>query len=165
MLDWRTFASRWRTRLTARFRDTFMQSESTRALFGTASYGEFEVEGTTAYFGRWSVERGIMYDPNARPAGSAKPMNDVYVTRPREWDVGAGSWHGLDWMNMVLPSQLAAGDAITTPFVANGWAAQEEKNLRPAQYLGLLKCIAALGAEMYYTGFFQPSDDGKFAPR
>ena len=35
--------------------------------------------------------------------------------------------------------------------------------MRPAQFLGLLKCIAALGAEMNYVGFFQPSDDGKFA--
>ena len=81
------------------------------------------------------------------PVGSARPMNDVYVTRPREWDVGAGSWHGLDWMHMVTPSQLAAGDALTTPFVAAGWAAEEERNVRPAQFLGLLKCLAALGAE------------------
>ena len=162
--DWRSFASRWRTRLTARFRDAFMRDPSTDALLGGAAYGEFEVEGTTAYFGRWSIERGIMSDPHARPAGSAKPMNDYYVTHPREWDVGAGSWHGLDWANMVTPSQLAAGDAITAPFVSGGWAAQEEKNVRPAQYLGLLKCYAALGAEVFYAGFFQPSGDGKFAP-
>ena len=105
-----------------------------------------------------------MSDPLARPAGSVRPMNDVYVTRPREWDVGAGSWHGIDWMHMVLPSQLAAGDALIAPFVSGGWAAQEEKNVRPAQLLGLLKCLAAMGADMYYAGFFQPSDDGKFAP-
>jgi hypothetical protein len=164
VLDWRSFASCWRTRVTARFRDAFMRDASTAPLLSNASYGEFEVQGTTAYFGRWSIERGIMADPLARPAGAAQPMNDVYVTRPREWDEGAGSWHGLDWMHMVLPSQLAAGDALTAPFVSGGWAAQEEKNLRPAQYLGLLKCLAAMGANMYYAGFFQPSDDGKFAP-
>jgi hypothetical protein len=163
--DWRSFASRWRTRLTARFRDAFMRHPSTAPLLAAASYGEFEVEGTTAYFGRWGIERGIMAPAAGQlPVGSARPMNDVYVTRPREWDVGAGSWHGLDWMHMVTPSQLAAGDALTTPFVAAGWAAEEERNVRPAQFLGLLKCLAALGAETFYTGFFQPSDDGKFAP-
>ena len=70
-----------------------------------------------------------MHDPKATPAGRKKPMNDIYVTRPREWDVGAGSWHGLDWMDMVLPSQLKAGDDVMTPFVSGGWAAQEEEVL------------------------------------
>ena len=32
----------------------------------------------------------------------------------------------------------------------------EELNMRPAQWLGFLKLLAALGAEYFYTGFFSP---------
>ena len=71
---------------------------------------------------------------------------DMYVTHPREWDVGAGSWHGVDWLSMVLPSQIASGDNVYTPFVSPGWNAAEEKNVRPAQWLGLLKMVAVTGA-------------------
>jgi hypothetical protein len=180
--DWRTYASQWRLRLTARFRDRFMREPSLARLIGNASYGEFEVEGTTSYFGRWSVMRNVMTSPST---GRKFAMNDVYVTRPevggtsrlqhtphphstiaapspplsfrllsQEWDIGAGSWHGLDWLSMTLPSQISAGDTLFSPFVSPGWSYKEEKNCRPAQYLGLLKCMAAMGAEYFYNGFF-----------
>jgi hypothetical protein len=158
-----------------------------------AEYSEFEVEGTTAYFGRWSILRDIMSARKRPPAaekeiiavGSIPPSHlksntgirrtdaqliqqqpikpssqdtttryakvDMYVTRPEEWDVGAGSWHGLDWLSMVIPSQISAGDPVYSPFVSAGWSAAEEKNVRPAQYLGLLKCAAATGAEYFYV--------------
>ena len=171
--DWRSYASLWRLRITQRFRDLFMRNaaradaNASRAILATAAYSEFEVEGSTAYFGRWPILREIM-TPGGDPAVVTKatprhPTVDMYVTHPREWDVGAGSWHGLDWLSMVLPSQIASGDTIYTPFVSPGWNAAEEKNLRPAQFLGLLKVAAATGAEWFYTGFFSPADDGQFA--
>ena len=164
--DWRSYASRWRLRITQRFRDRFMRDRVARSLLGTAAYSEFEVEGSTAYFGRWPILREIMTPGGSAPVTKKTPRHatvDLYVTHPREWDIGAGSWHGLDWLSMVLPSQLASNDSIFTPFVSPGWNAAEEKNVRPAQFLGLLKMIAAAGAEWFYTGFFSPADDGQFA--
>ena len=64
---------------------------------------------------------------------------------------------------MVLPSQIASGDRLYTPFVSPGWSAAEEMNVRPAQFLGLLKCAAATGAEWFYTGVFSPADNGLFS--
>jgi hypothetical protein len=78
--DWRTFSSQWRVRLTARFRDRFVRKPSLAKVIGNASYGEFEVQGTTAYFGRWKEMRGIMTSPLHE--GRKYAMNDVYVTRP-----------------------------------------------------------------------------------
>ena len=52
-----------------------------------------------------------------------------------------------------------------SPFVAAGWSGQAERNLRPAQWLGLLKIHSVWGAEFFYTGFFslrhpfQPSEN------
>lgn len=144
-----------------------MAAPELKPTLGSAAYSEFEVEGSTAYFGRWPILRGIMTPggpANAAPTrGPRHATVNFYVTRPGEWDVGAGSWHGLDWLSMVLPSQIASGDHIYTPVVSPGWSAAEERNVRPAQFLGLLKCAAATGAEWFYTGFFSPSDNGVFA--
>ena len=165
--DFRTFTSNWRLRLTNRFRDIFMQDNALKQqLLADTEYGEFEVEGSTTYFGRWPILRNIM-TARPNPRDTSKTMHyakvDMYVTRPFEWDIGAGSWHGLDWISMVLPSQIAAGDFLYSPFVSPGWSAAEEKNVRPGQWLGLLKCAAATGAEYYYTGLFSPSDNGLFS--
>jgi hypothetical protein len=45
----------------------------------------------------------------------------------------------------------------TSPFVAAGWSGKQEENVRPAQWLGLLKIHAAWGAEWFYAGFFSTS--------
>ena len=65
----------------------------------------------------------------------------------------------------VRASERAIGDELFSPFVSPGWSGQAERNLRPAQWLGLLKLMAAWGAEWFYTGFFslrapfQPSEN------
>ena len=39
--DWRTFTSRWRLRITARFRDIFLEDSGAAALLANATYGEY----------------------------------------------------------------------------------------------------------------------------
>ena len=51
-------------------------------------------------------------------------------------------------------SEIENGDTLFSPFVAAGWSVAEEHNVRPAQWLGLLKILGAWGSEFYYTGFF-----------
>lgn len=70
------------------------------------------------------------------------------------WDVSHGSWHSIDWLQQILPSQIATGDTVWSPFVAAGWSEQEELNTRPAQWLGFLKLLTVTGAEYFYGGFF-----------
>jgi hypothetical protein len=57
----------------------------------------------------------------------------------------------------VRRSEIATGDTIFSPFVAAGWHIAEEENVRPAQWLGLLKILGIWGAEFYYAGFFSLS--------
>lgn len=52
------------------------------------------------------------------------------------------------------PAAESLGDKLFSPFVAAGWHVQSERNIRPAQWLGMLKLIAIWGAEFYYVGFF-----------
>ena len=52
------------------------------------------------------------------------------------------------------PWLQALGDELMSPFVSAGWSQQAERNVRPAQWLGLMKVLAAWGAEWLYSGFF-----------
>jgi len=73
---------------------------------------------------------------------------------PGGYDTG---WMGgLDHLAQYRPSEIAHGDALFSPFVAAGWNAAAERNMRPAQWLGYLKIMAALGAEYVESGFFSP---------
>ena len=77
-----------------------------------------------------------------------------------EWALGR--WAARSTLRTVL---APAGDELFSPFVSPGWSGQAERNLRPAQWLGLLKVMVAWGAEWFYAGFFslrapfQPADN------
>lgn len=72
------------------------------------------------------------------------PFKNISVTSEAgspSWDVTHGSWHAADWLQQIIPAQVAAGDVVWSPFVAAGWSEREELNARPAQWLGLLKLL------------------------
>ena len=152
--DWNTYASLWRLRLTSRFRDKFMVEPGFKSLQG-AHYSEYQVQGTTPYFGNWSVTRQIN-TPFKLPDGTRQyySTEDFYPEHPKWWLSGAGAWHGFEWIAMVRPSEIADKDRIFSPFVAAGWSPAIENNIRPAQWLGMLKILGVWGAEFFYTGFF-----------
>ena len=70
------------------------------------------------------------------------------------WDASHGAWQGLDWIMSILPSQIATGDTVWSPFVAAGWSEREDLNTRPAQWLAFLKLLTIGGAEYFYGCFF-----------
>lgn len=152
--DWNTYASLWRLRLTEKFRDKFMVEAGFKSLQG-AHYSEYQVQGTTSYFGNWTVTRQIN-TPWKLPDGTMQyySTEDFYPEHPKWWLSGAGAWHGLEWIKLVRPSEIADKDRIFSPFVAAGWSPAIENNIRPGQWLGLLKILNAWGAEFFYTGFF-----------
>ncbi|MEM7656645.1 MAG: hypothetical protein AAF399_10990, partial [Bacteroidota bacterium] len=79
---------------------------------------------------------------------------DFYPRVPGNWYKWAGAWRGWRWMEECRKIEIAAGDKLFSPFVAPGWSTNPEVNVRPSQYLGLLKCLGVIGAEFYYPGFF-----------
>jgi hypothetical protein len=88
---------------------------------------------------------------------------DFYPRWPRNWEGIEGPWRGWPWIEQSRPREIALGDKLFSPFVAAGWAVDEVSNIRPAQWLGLLKHLAVVGAETYYTGHFnEGSGDSQF---
>jgi hypothetical protein len=79
---------------------------------------------------------------------------DFYPRYVWNWRKNAGAWRGLQpWIESRNVEQLSLVK-YNTPFVGAGWNVNEEQNMRPAQWLGLLKVIGMMGARSYYTGYF-----------
>ena len=156
--NWETFWSNWRLRLTNGFSNAFMQAPELKAVFTDSSYfTQYQVQGTNPFFGNWTVLRHIGTPmPDAR-AGGAKTFYstmDLYLQHPNEWLPGGGPDHGIAWAERGRASEIADGDILFSPFVAAGWSGKAERNVRPPQWLGLLKILSSWGAEWFYTGFF-----------
>lgn len=105
-------------------------------------------------FGNWSETRLIN---TIGRDGMRYSTADFYVPTPRLWYSGAGPWHGINWLEEVRRSEIKAGDTLFSPFVAAGWHIAEEENVRPAQWLGLLKVLGVWGAEFYVRATSSPS--------
>jgi len=156
--NWVTYASMWRVRLTARFRDLFLHA-GLPALANT-HYSEYQVQGTTPYFGNWTWTRQIN-TPYANRGGQHLSTADMYPVHMKWWMSGAGPWHGFSWIDNVRRSEIAAGDRFFSPFIAAGWSVAVERNLRPAMWLGMLKLLGAWGAVRILAAPFQPSAPGE----
>ena len=237
--DWYSFVSRWRTRFSNNLVKKLTDSAESPELKG-ALFSEYEIQGTSIFFGEWNETRKINTPVRLHPAPTADATQDsvltvllvadcqvmnggkkryystgdfypwsnknrhgptheqcvikrttcavahlpaggptcLNVTRRNvstcawcnvttcknisaylewgtpAWDGIEGPSRGIDWLAQMLPSQIATGDIVWSPFVAAGWSEMEELNTRPAQWIGQLKLYAVSGAEYFYTGFF-----------
>jgi hypothetical protein len=79
---------------------------------------------------------------------------DFYPRWPKNWKDWTGAWHGWRWISIGRKTEIKDGDPLFSPFVAAGWSNVNEDNITPGQWLGLLKCLSAVGAEYYYVGYF-----------
>lgn len=76
-----------------------------------------------------------------------------YPARPDNWRRASGPLNGYGVVAEGRVKELALGDFLFAPFVSAGWGL-EEGNIRPAQWLGLLKAMVMLGADFFHVGYF-----------
>jgi hypothetical protein len=85
---------------------------------------------------------------------------DLYVQRPhnfRTWVAADRGWQPyIECKNV----ELINGDSLSAPYVSAGWNKDEERNIRPAQWLGFLKLTSSLGAEFYNSAYFNLTSTG-----
>jgi hypothetical protein len=93
-------------------------------------------------------------ETSSKIKGNYYSTPDFYPRKPKNWLVRDGAWHGWEWIDSGRKVEIADGDKFFSPFVAAGWACNPEEDVRPAQWLGLLKCLNVVGAEFYYVGYF-----------
>lgn len=111
-----------------------------------------QVQGTNPFFGNWTETRHIG-TPDVRD-DTYRSTEDFYIQHPHEWWSGGGPDHGFGWTQGTRRSEISNGDQYFSPFMSAGWSGHAEANVRPAQWLGVLKLQAAWQAEWFYGGFF-----------
>jgi len=126
------------------YRDSMMKASP-----GTI-FTHYGLDGQTDYRFSWPKTR----DVGSRINGRYYPTGDLYPRWPSNWRSWASAWHGLGWFADCKYFELQAGDSLISPFVCAGWNIDETKNVRPAQYLALLKVLSAWGSEFFYSAYF-----------
>lgn len=147
-LGWQPFLARM-----IRLNDNAYSARFMNGKFAGATYTEYRLDGHADYQLAWSEARFI----NSPIKGQYYATGDLYVRWPHNWREWVSAWHGLKWVTQSRYYELAVGDKLFSPFVAAGWSSNPEEDVRPAQWLGLMKVMGMYGSEFYYTSYFVES--------
>ncbi len=145
-LNWNEFQAMKRLEKEIAFRNSFMLKPA----LAKCLYTQYAIDGQNNYRHDYKTVRKINTPINHQYYSTP----DFYPRYPYNWKKWQGPWHGLKWLNISRKTEIDLGDNLFSPFVAAGWDSIEVNNIRPAQWLGLLKILGAMGAEYYYSGFF-----------
>jgi len=145
-LSWNEFQAMKRLEKEIAFKNSFMLKPALKECI----YSEYAIDGQNEYRHDYKTVRKI----NSKINNQWYATPDFYPRYPDNWKAWKGPWHGLKWLQISRKTEIALGDNLFSPFVAAGWDSVEVNNIRPAQWLGLLKILGAMGAEYYYSGFF-----------
>ncbi len=123
-----------------------------------ATYG-FDGNDNTNDKELWQNLKGIQDPEDGRYLSSI----DYYPLSPSRWRLGGGAFKGLKGMIEDRNATIAMADSFYAPFVNAGYDVNEEKNMRPGQYLGNLKTVYSLGAIYLQPAYFNLTPSTNFA--
>ncbi|MDW3647047.1 MAG: LamG-like jellyroll fold domain-containing protein [Bacteroidia bacterium] len=144
--DWDEYQAIQKNRLRRAYSKEFLKIPALK----NTEFTWYGVDGGPQDRFAWKTARKIGTKIN----GQYYSTPDFYVRWPSNWNKVRGAWRGWSWIEDSRKVEIAAGDNLFSPFIAAGWSENPEQNVRPSQWLGLLKCLGPIGAEFFYTGFF-----------
>lgn len=153
-LDWENYYAKQVRLNDNRYSSQFMSLP----ILSSAKYTQYRLDGHRDYQLRWEQTKFMGSSINGNYYSTA----DFYVRWPNNWKDWSGPWHGLKWITQSRHFEIAAGDKLFSPFVSAGYDANPENDVRPAQWLGLLKLLGIYGAEFYYSCYF--NEQGNYNP-
>lgn len=144
--DWDTYLGNRKMRVAKTYSNQFL---NTLTGLSNTNYAEYQISGLVSRH-KYSETRTINKPIN----GQVYATPDFYPRWANNWLTGTSAWTG--WKQIIEGRyyELQQNDKLYSPFIAAGWNADEERNIRPAQWLGLLKALSMTGAEFFYTGYF-----------
>lgn len=107
------------------------------------------------YWPDYAMRRGL----NRWNKDTVYATPDFYPRTPDNWQNARGAFNGYGTVARGRVTEIALGDRFFSPFIGAGWG-NEENNIRPAQWLALLKSMVMLGADFFYTGYFNVTGAG-----
>jgi hypothetical protein len=147
--SWEDFMAIRKLDMRVAYASSFMQMPELK----NTRFSMYTIEAGPVDRFKWSIMKKCMSPRN----GIYYSTPDFYPRWPSNWKDWKGPWHGWKWIESGRKVEIKDGDYLFSPFVAPGWSAKSYEDIRPAQWLGLLKCLAVVGAEFYYVGYFNES--------
>ncbi len=143
--DWDTYLGNRKLKTSLAYREQFIHLPGLQ----NTKYTEYQISGATSRI-KYSETRNINKPIN----GMMYATPDFYPRWASNWYNGVSAWNG--WLHIAEGRyyEILQNDKLYSPFIAAGWDLNEENNIRPGQWLGLLKLLGMTGAEFYYTGYF-----------
>lgn len=148
--SWENFMALQKLRLRQTYASSFMKEIPE---LNDTKFTFYAVEGGPVNCFDWHTMKKIQSPNN----GIYYSTPDFYPRWPKNWKEWEGPWHGWSWIESGRKKEIKDGDYLFSPFVAAGWSKVQEEDIRPGQWLGLLKCLGVVGAEFYYVGYFSLS--------
>ena len=144
--DWDSYLGNRKWKVAKTYTNQFL---NTLPALSNTNYAEYQISGLVSRH-KYSETRTINKPIN----GQVYATPDFYPRWANNWLTGTSAWTG--WKQIIEGRyyELQQNDKLYSPFIAAGWNADEERNIRPAQWLGLLKALSMTGAEFFYTGYF-----------
>ncbi|MBS1924149.1 MAG: hypothetical protein JST71_12250, partial [Bacteroidetes bacterium] len=156
--DWKSYLGEFKKTLDNDYRDQFFGGTNFPQL-ADAVYLNYAVDGFDKYNKNYRFEYTNMRETQSQVmyGGSSQYLStpDFYPRRAANWLTTVSADHGIDWVNKCRTNEIDNfSDYRYAPFVAAGWEQQEEFNIRPAQWLSLVKAAGIMGVDFYNTGYF-----------
>lgn len=133
-----------------------LMADSMRLQVPSAKVAFYNIAGDTSWNSNWSQARLVN---SVQSNGFRYSTLDFYPRYPWNWHDGYSAWHGYNWIFTSRQQAFASGDSLYSPFIAAGWEANFELDVRPAQYLGMLKTLSAYGVDFFYSGYWDESNN------
>lgn len=149
-LDWTSFIGVGWTHGYTPYMDTVKAVIGTQVLL-------YDNDGGPIDRAKWSYSRALQ----SPIRGMKYSCSDFYVRWPWNWRYWTNAWHGMDWFVRGRYSELSTTtDTLFAPFVSAGWDKNDEANVAPPQWYGLLKVLSGMGVEFFHTGYFTLGSPG-----
>ncbi|MBN8785535.1 MAG: hypothetical protein J0I84_00440, partial [Terrimonas sp.] len=114
---------------------------------------KFTFYNVSAYNSSYWPDYRERINTNSYFNGTPRSTPSFYPSKPQNWRTGAGPLNGYGKIAEGRKKEFELGVKYFAPFVNAGWGL-EENNIRPAQWLGLLKSMVMLGADFFHVGYF-----------
>lgn len=132
----------------------------------------FSFYNVSAYNSNYWPDYAFRIRTNSPVNKTPRSTPAFYPSTPANWRMASGPLNGYGRIAEGRAKEIEMGVKFFSPYVSAGWGF-EEKNIRPAQWLALLKSMVMLGADFFYTGYFNitggggkwPDGAGPFDPR
>ena len=166
--SWYEYLSERKFEMRELYRDQFEPSLPADAAFSWYQIDGYGGQETPGWYPHYGEHRsiGTEWDNQSTTFTNLQRYStaDFYVRRPNTWDrISVGADHGWMYMDRARFNEINGVNPIATdpfvdmlcsPAVAAGWHHDPTQNVRPGQWLGLLKALSLTGAEFFYPGYF-----------